>query len=64
MRMKRDNAYKTLGSGSETPAGVDNVLCCRSVAQSCPTLADPMSSCMPGFPVFHCLLESAQTHVR
>ena len=36
-----------------------NLSCC-SVAQLCPTLRDPMS----GFPVFHCLLECAQTLVH
>ena len=34
-----------------------------SVAQSCPTLCDPMNSSMPGLPVYHQLLESTQTHV-
>ena len=28
-----------------------------SVAQSCPTLCDPMDGSMPGFPVHHQLLE-------
>ena len=28
-----------------------------SVAQSCPTLRDPMDYSMPGFPVYHQLLE-------
>ena len=35
-----------------------------SVAQSCPTLCDPMDCSMPGFPVLHCLPESAQAHVH
>ena len=35
-----------------------------SVAQSCPTLCDPMDCSMPAFPVHHQLLELAQTHVR
>ena len=35
-----------------------------SVAQSSPTLCDPMNCSMPGFPVFHYLLEFAQTHVH
>ena len=34
------------------------------VAQSCPTLCDPMVCSMPGFPVHHQLLELAQTHVH
>ena len=35
-----------------------------SVAQSSPTLWDPMSCSTPGFPVHHQLLEPAQTHVH
>ena len=35
-----------------------------SVAQSCPTLFDPMNHSMPGLPVHHQLLESTQTHVH
>ena len=35
-----------------------------SVAQSCPTLCDPMNYSTPGLPVHHQLLESTQTHVH
>ena len=35
-----------------------------SVAQSCPTLCDPMNCSMPGLPVHHHLLEFTQTHVH
>ena len=35
-----------------------------SVAQSSPTLCDPMNYSISGFPVLHCLLEFAQTHVH
>ena len=35
-----------------------------SVAQSCPTLCDPMDCSSPGFPILHHLLEFAQTHVH
>ena len=35
-----------------------------SVAQSRPTLCDPMDCNMPGFPGHHQLLELAQTHVH
>ena len=35
-----------------------------SVAQSCPTLWDPMVCSTPGFPVDHQLLEFAQIHVH
>ena len=34
-----------------------------SVAQSCPTLYDPMNRGMPGLPVHHQLPELTQTHV-
>ena len=34
------------------------------VAQSCPTLCDPMNCSMPGLPVYHQLLEFTQTHVH
>ena len=37
---------------------------CCSVAQSCPTLCDPMDCSTPGFPVLHHLLKLAQTHVH
>ena len=35
-----------------------------SVAQSCPTLCNPMDCSMPGLPVQHHLLELTQTHVH
>ena len=35
-----------------------------SVAQSCPTLWDPMNCSMPGFPVHHQLPELTQTHAH
>ena len=36
----------------------------NSVAQSCPTLGDPMDCSMPGFPVDYQLLELTQTNVH
>ena len=36
----------------------------RSVAQSCPTLRDPMNRSTPGLPVHHQLPEFTQTHVH
>ena len=36
----------------------------RSVAQSCPTLCDPMNHSTPGLPVHHQLPEFTQTHVH
>ena len=35
-----------------------------SVAQSCPTLCNPMNRSMPGLPVHHHLAEFTQTHVH
>ena len=39
-------------------------ICCRSVAQLCPTLCNPMNHSTPGFPVLQHLPIPAQTHVR
>ena len=39
-------------------------VCCCSVAQSCPTLSDPINCRVPGFHVLHCLLEFAQIHAH
>ena len=36
----------------------------RSVAQSCPTLCDPMNRSRPGLPVHHQLPEFTETHVH
>ena len=36
----------------------------RSVAQSCPTLCDPMNRSTPGLPVHHQLPEFTETHVQ
>ena len=36
----------------------------RSVAQSCPTICNPMKCSMPGLPVHHQLPEFTQTHVH
>ena len=36
---------------------------CCSVANSCPTLCDPMNCSTPGFPVPHYLQKFAETHV-
>ena len=37
---------------------------CCSVAQSRPTLCDPMDCSTPGFPVLHHILDPAQTNVH
>ena len=38
--------------------------CCCSAPKSCPNFCDHMDCNMPGFPVLHCLPESAQIHVH
>ena len=38
--------------------------CCCSVTNLCPTHCDPIVSSTPDFPVLHCHLELAQTHVH
>ena len=43
--------------------GRSGLLGCFSVSQWCPTLCNRMDCSTPGFPVLHCLLELAQTHV-
>ena len=47
--------------GRKVMANLDQI---RSVAQSCPTLCDPMNRSMPGLPVHHQLLEFTETHVH
>ena len=37
---------------------------CCSIAQSCPTLCDPMDCSTPGLPVLHHVSEFTQTHVH
>ena len=40
------------------------IIAFSSVAQSCPTLSDPMNCSTTGLPVHHQLLEFTQTHVH
>ena len=75
---KKDQAPPSMGfskqeywSGVPLPSPIHNnlpqrtqTLCFCSVAQSCPTLCDPMDCSMPGFPVLHHLLELTQTDVH
>ena len=49
---------------SETITSVISYQSVSSVAQSCPTLCNPMDCSTPGFPVHHQLPELAQTHVH
>ena len=45
-------------------ASLINIALVSSVAQSCPTLGDPMNHSIPGLPVHHLLLEFTQIHVH
>ena len=49
---------------TETPGKADPNPSVSSVAQSCPTLCDPVDCSMPGFPVHHQLPEFTQTRVH
>ena len=53
-----------LGGGRNDSYLLHFVLQFSSVAQSCPTLCDPMNCSTPGLPVQHQLPEFAQTHVH
>ena len=55
------NLKKTFLSKISQPKCSDQI---RSVAQSCPTLCDPMNLSMPGLPVPHQLPEFTKTHVH
>ena len=45
-------------------AGPYSIIQFSSVAQSCPTLCDPMNCSTPGLPVHHQIPEFTQTHVH
>ena len=49
---------------TEEPGGYSPSVQFSSVAQSCPTLCDPMNHSTPGLPVHHQLPEFTQTHVH
>ena len=55
------NSYQSTSTGIPGSLRSDQI---RSVAQSCPTLCDPMNCSTPGLPVHHQLLEFTQTHVH
>ena len=55
-----DRFFTTEPPGNPVEVGVQF----SSVAQSCPTLCDPMNHSIPGLPVHHQLPEFTQTHVH
>ena len=57
-----DNHFVIWMCQINTTLSLYNITCQTcSVAQLCPPLCDPMNCSMPGFPVFHYLLQFAQT---
>ena len=59
-----DSPGKNIGVGCHFLLQCMQVKSQSEVAQSCPTLHDPMDCSMLGFPVFHHLPELAHTHVH
>ena len=62
-RQKYTNRYCQIRMWKDTPI-ISYSVQFSSVAQSCPTLCDPMNRSTPGLPVHHQLLEFIQTHVH
>ena len=60
--LKREKFPNTLTAESVPSLG--STVQFSSVAQSCPTLCDPMNRSTPGLPVHHQLPEFTQTHVH
>ena len=58
-QLKKETVYETIGANLNT----DSVQF-SSVAQSCPTLCDPMNHSTPGLPVHHQLPGVSQTHIH
>ena len=56
--------FKTWCCVNHILSSVKEKLHLSSVAQSCPTLCDPMDCSKPGLPVHHQLPEFTQTHVH
>ena len=63
---KQTYGHRERGGDSELFGGsnMETYIQFSSVAQSCPTLCDPMNCSTPGLPVHHQLLEFTQTHVH
>ena len=63
MSLALAGGFFTTRATEETPITYSSVQF-NSVAQSCPTLCDPMNRSMPGLPVHHQLPEFTLTHVH
>ena len=67
MQMKKDESsvgYKNVTRECSECLFTQASVQFSSVAQSCPTLCDPMNHSTPGLPVHHQLSEFTQTHVH
>ena len=60
-RRLRSSLFPGINNASHLVCSVAQI---RSVAQSCPTLCDPMHRSTPGLPVHHQLPEFTQTHIH
>ena len=60
----RPTPSSTVKSRNQMLASFIQKLQFSSVAQSCPTLCNPMDCITPGLPIHHQLLEFTQTHVH
>ena len=58
----KDNCFTDFVVVCQTSTWISHQI--RSVAQSCPTICDPMNHSTPGLPVHHQLPEFIQTHVH
>ena len=65
MRVKEETERASLRLNIKKPKIIaSSPIQFSSVAQSCPTLCDPMNHSTPGIPVHHQLLEFTQTHTH
>ena len=62
----KNRLLDSLGEGKGGMISENSIETCifSSVAQSCPTLCNPMNRSTPGLPVHHQLPEFTQTHVH
>ena len=61
---RKEKNYQLCGNVGNIRTLKNNLTQFSSVAQSCPTLCDPMDCSTPGLPVHHQLLELIQTHIH
>ena len=61
-RITMNGLYQSIFNKWAPERGFISLLLIQSLSMS--DSSDPMDCSMPGFPLFHCLLEFAQTHVH